>query len=76
MELFERADRIALTRLVRVELGKWSMAVCHSCEGAMRHPEPDVQTGPLMLSTPIRQRYKWTQLTRRMVTVAIWSEIM
>jgi hypothetical protein len=43
---------------------------------AMRHPEPTCKPPALALSAPIGQRYKSTQLTRRMVTVAISSEIM
>jgi hypothetical protein len=45
-------------------------------KAAMRHPEPRWRPPALALSTPIGQRYKSTQLTRRMVTVAISSEIM
>jgi hypothetical protein len=53
-----------------------SMPLAIRVEAAMRHPNPTCRPPALVLSTPIRQRYKSTQLTRRMVTVAISSEIM
>jgi hypothetical protein len=74
--LFERANGIAPTRLVRVELDQPIYASLPiRMKAAMRHPEPRWRPA-LALSTPIGQRYKTTQLTRRMVTVAISSEIM
>jgi hypothetical protein len=75
--LFERADGIAPTRLVRVELGQRIYASLPiRIKADVRHSEPRWRPPALALSTPIGQRYKSTQLTRRMVTVAISSEIM
>jgi hypothetical protein len=58
-----------------INLGKLERLDDH-LSWAMRHPEPTCKPPALALSAPIGQRYKSTQLTRRMVTVAISSGIM